>query len=166
MENTNQVSPFKNRRLLIVLALPVLAILWALFRPELLFVNRTVNESLPPAAAVAAEPKALLTGSFTALAHQTAGKAEVVEVGGKKFLRFTDFHTSNGPDVRVYLVAGADGKDNKTINAGNYLDLGTIKGNIGDQNYELPADVDLARYRSVSIWCKRFAVNFGAANLM
>jgi hypothetical protein len=157
-------------RWLLLAAVPALAIAWYLFRPELLFVNKSVNETLPAATSGApgvaeTAPQLLKTGTFESLAHQTVGTAGIYEVGSKKVLRLSGFHTSNGPDVRVYLVKGTDGKDNKTINGGGIIDLGTIKGNVGDQNYELPADFDPAVYSAVSIWCKRFAVNFGAASL-
>ncbi|GAB4453859.1 MAG: DM13 domain-containing protein [Armatimonadaceae bacterium] len=166
----------QNKRFwLILLAVPVLAIGWFLFRPELLFVNQTVNESLPTASAGAlpantaaeptAEPKLLRSGAFESLAHQTKGTAGIYEINGKNVLRLTGFETSNGPDVRVYLVKGTDGKDNNAINAGGFVELGTLKGNIGDQNYEIPANIDLGEFSAVSIWCKRFAVNFGAASL-
>jgi hypothetical protein len=84
---------------------------------------------------------------------------------GKKTLRLTNFETSNGPDVHVYLVAAQDAKDNDTVTKAEFIDLGSLKGNIGDQNYEWPANADLAKYRAVTIWCKRFSVNFGTAPL-
>ena len=74
--------------------------------------------------------------------------------------------TSNGPDVHVYLVAADDAKDNDTVTKTDFVDIGTLKGNIGDQNYELPANIDVAKYHAVTIWCKRFSVNFGTAPLM
>src|SRR5215469_6845808 len=73
--------------------------------------------------------------------------------------------TSNGPDVHVYFVAANDASDSETVRKAGFLELGSIKGNIGDQNYDIPADVDLAKYRAVTIWCKRFSVNFGTAPL-
>jgi hypothetical protein len=80
-------------------------------------------------------------------------------------LRFTDFKTSNGPDVHVYLFAADDASDSESVTKADFVDLGSIKGNIGDQNYTLGSDVDLSKYRAVSVWCKRFSVNFGAAAL-
>jgi len=68
---------------------------------------------------------------------------------GKKTLRLTNFTTSNGPDVHVYLVAAADAKDRDTVTKAEVVDLGSLKGNIGDQNYDLPANADLAKYRAV-----------------
>ena len=83
----------------------------------------------------------------------------------ERVLRFTNFSTSNGPDVHVYMVAADDAKDVATVQRAGFIDLGVLKGNIGDQNYRLDGDLDLAKYRAVSIWCKRFSVNFGAAAL-
>jgi hypothetical protein len=80
-------------------------------------------------------------------------------------IRFTNFKTSNGPDVHIYMVAAADATDNASVPRAGFIDLGSIKGNIGDQNYALAPDLDLSKYRTVSVWCKRFSVNFGAAPL-
>ena len=85
--------------------------------------------------------------------------------GGKRVLRLTQFRTSNGPDVHVYVVAAPNVTDDDVVKRADVIDLGAIKGNRGNQNYELPADTDLSKYRSVSIWCKRFGVNFGSARL-
>jgi hypothetical protein len=76
-----------------------------------------------------------------------------------------NFSTSNGPDVHVYTVAADDAKDAATVQQAGFIDLGVPKGNIGDQNCELSGVLDLVKYRAVSIWCKRFSVNFGAAAL-
>src|SRR6202044_790035 len=84
---------------------------------------------------------------------------------GSHVLRFTNFDTSNGPDVHVYMVAADDAKDAATVERAGFIDLGVIKGNVGDQNYALSSDLDLTKYRAVSVWCKRFNVNFGAAAL-
>ena len=159
----------KQRNLLIGAAAVVAAIAcWALFRPELLFVNKTVNESLPAVQGMAGKSSAKLLemGSFRGIAHETKGTATVHQLAdGGKLLRFTEFETSNGPDVHVYLVAAPDAKDNATVTKAGFIDLGSIKGNQGDQNYSLPADLDLNRYRAVTIWRARFNVNFGTAPL-
>ena len=63
------------------------------------------------------------------------------------------------------MVAADDATDNASVPRAGFIDLGSIKGNIGDQNYTLGPDVDLSKYRTVSVWCKRFSVNFGAAPL-
>jgi hypothetical protein len=141
---------------------------WALFRPELLFVNTSVDEAFPAAYSPSSdsEPSTLLaSGQFHDGAHETKGMATIYEVGGQRILRLSNFATSNGPDVRVLLVASPDATDNDTVKNAGSVELGKLKGNVGDQNYEVPAGVDLARYRSVTIWCNRFGVNFGTAPL-
>jgi hypothetical protein len=145
---------------------------WALFRPERLWVSARVNESFPPAASpmTAGSPVptagVLASGSFHGVAHKSMGTAAVHRLAdGRRILRFTNFETSNGPDVRVYLVAAADASDSAAVTRAGFVELGELKGNIGDQNYELPASVDLSRYRAVTIWCKRFSVNFATAPL-
>jgi hypothetical protein len=136
---------------------------WYAFRPERLFINQRVNEQLPTTAAANDQ---LASGQFHSGAHETKGMATVFQLAdGRKTLRLTNFATSNGPDVHVYLVAAQDAKDNDAVTKADFVDLGTLKGNIGDQNYELPANADLAKYRAVTIWCKRFSVNFGTAPL-
>jgi electron transfer DM13 len=154
-----------NRLLVVLLVLIVAgAGAWYAFRPERLFINQKVNEQFPTASAAHTQVAA---GQFHSGAHETKGMATVFQLAdGKKTLRLTNFATSNGPDVHVYLVAAADARDNDTVSKAEYVDLGTLKGNIGDQNYELPANADLAKYRAVTIWCKRFSVNFGTAPLM
>jgi hypothetical protein len=138
---------------------------WYAFRPERLVVNRSVNEAMPNAQS-ASSPQPLESGQFYSILHPTAGTATIYQMGdGTRVLRFTSFSTSNGPDVHVYMVAADDAKDVATVQRAGFVDLGVIKGNIGDQNYTLGSESDLAKYRAVSIWCKRFSVNFGAAAL-
>jgi len=154
-----------NKLAAVALVLIVIAVgAWYAFRPERLFINQRVNEQFPTASAA---NNKLATGQFHSGAHETKGTASVFQLAdGKKSLRLTDFATSNGPDVHVYLVAANDAKDNDSVIKAGFVDIGTLKGNIGDQNYELPANVDLAQYHAVTIWCKRFSVNFGTAPLM
>jgi hypothetical protein len=161
-----------KRNLVIGVGAIALAMAWYAFRPELLFINKTVNEELPtaqpgsPAIARGTASMVLGKGDFRRLAHETQGVATVHRLGdGKRILRLTNFETSNGPDVHVYLVAAEVAKDNATVKQAGFIDLGPLKGNKGDQNYEVPAGADLNKYKSVSIWCARFGVNFGAATL-
>jgi hypothetical protein len=140
---------------------------WYAFRPERLFINQKVNEQFPTASAANVAPMKLAAGEFHAGAHETKGTAAIFQLAdGKRTLRLTNFETSNGPDVHVYLVAAADAKDNETVKNAGFVELGSLKGNIGDQNYDVPANVDLAKYHAVTIWCARFGVNFGTAPLM
>ena len=153
----------------IKVAIPIAAVAaltaWYAFRPERLVVNQRVDEAMPGArGGSSAQP--LESGTFYSILHPTAGTATIYQIGdGIRVLRLTSFRTSNGPDVHVYMVAADDAKDAATVQQAGFVDLGVIKGNIGDQNYMLGSDLDLAKYRSVSIWCKRFSVNFGAAAL-
>jgi hypothetical protein len=138
---------------------------WYLFRPELLFVNRKVNEE-QVASVGGSVMRALATGRFHSVAHETHGTATIQDVGGgHRILRLTDFATSNGPDVRVYLVAAPDAADNRTVTQAGFVELGKLKGNQGDQNYDVPDALDLSHYRAVTIWCRRFSVNFATAPL-
>ena len=148
-------------------AIPALAIVlfaaWYWFRPKRLVLNRTVNEQFSTASG---DSQALESGIFHSVLHPTKGTATVYPVAnGGRILRFTNFTTSNGPDVHVYMVAEEDANDSASIPHAGFIDLGIIKGNIGDQIYTLGPDVDLSIYRTVSVWCKRFSVNFGAAPL-
>lgn len=149
----------------------VVAITWYLFRPELLLITKTVNETLPGSAITAGAPKdapvaALATGRFHSVAHETSGTATIHQLGnGTRIVRLTAFETSNGPDVRVYLVAAKDATDNETVTRAGFVDLGGMKGNKGDQNYDVPTSIDLSQYQSVTIWCRRFGVNFATAPL-
>jgi hypothetical protein len=152
------------------IAIPIVVIAfvaaWYAFRPERLVVNRRVDEAMPATqAASSAQP--LEYGTFYGVLHPAEGTATIYRMGdGTRILRFTNFKTSNGPDVHVYMVAADDAKDSDSVLRAGFIDLGSIKGNIGDQNYPLGPDVDLSRYRAVSVWCKRFSVNFGTAPLM
>jgi Electron transfer DM13 len=143
----------------------VILVAWYAFRPERLVVNRRVDEALPTAqGGPSAQP--LESGRFYSILHPTEGTATIFQIGDStRVLRLTSFRTSNGPDVHVYMVAADDAKDVATVQQAGFIDLGVLKGNIGDQNYVLGSDVDLSKYRAVSIWCKRFSVNFGAAAL-
>jgi hypothetical protein len=159
------------KRSLVIASLVVLGgVGWYLFRPERLFVNKRVHEDLAQATGqtgdVAAAPSALARGSFHSVAHESRGTATIFDFGGgKRILRLTDFATSNGPDVRVYLVAAPDASDNETVSKAGFVELGALKGNEGDQNYDVPVSVDLGKYRAVTIWCRRFSVNFATAPL-
>ncbi len=148
------------RRTLGAISMLAVGVGWYLFRPELLLLNTRVNENLSLTHA-----QKLLTGSFKGIAHQTAGQAMIYELDGRRVLRFTQFSTSDGPDVHVYLVAAPDASSDDVVRHAGFINLGKMKGNQGDQNYDLPSNADLSMYRSVSLWCERFNVNFGACTL-
>ncbi|MYJ37036.1 MAG: DM13 domain-containing protein, partial [Acidimicrobiaceae bacterium] len=83
---------------------------------------------------------------------------------GQRFLRFEDFRTDNGPDLNVYLSAAPTDAPAGQFDD-DFVDLGDLKGNVGSQNYEIPAGLDLDHYSTVAIWCVRFGVVFGVAEL-
>jgi hypothetical protein len=100
-------------------------------------------------------------GRFRSLEHSSRGLASIVVLGdGRRLLTLRDFSTSPGPDLRVRLVVGnsTDG------GSGGALDLGALKGNKGDQQYELPKGAD-GRYGTVVIWCRAFSAGFASAAL-
>lgn len=157
------------------------------FQPWKMFTDTTVNEALPGASAPASNggpsmketapvkgggptvtdpgPKALAEGRFVTHEHDTSGIVRTLRLAdGGQVLRFEDLKSSEGPDVRVYLsTRSAD-----AVEAGlgdGAVALGTLKGNLGNQNYTVPLGTDLSRFRSAVIWCERFSVSFGAAGL-
>ncbi len=122
----------------------------------------------PPTGRAQESAKTLETGTFHGKVHSTSGRATIYqEPDGKLILRLTHFKTSNGPDVHVVLIAVKDADDdaNFLTSGTERVELGTLKGNEGDQNYDIPAGTDLDKFKTVSIYCERFNANFGAAPL-
>lgn len=167
--------------LIVAVGLAIFGFLW--FRPDKLFVSKTVNESLPSADAAATAPpganvnptslpatsgtRILSTGRFRNLEHETRGTAKVVQLSdGSRYVRFESFRTSSGPDVIVALSSTpATENDWGAYDDGRFISLGALKGNVGSQNYRVPGSVDLSKYRSIVVWCRRFTVGFGVAPL-
>jgi hypothetical protein len=111
------------------------------------------------------EVATLTTGEFIDRSHPSSGTALVLNDGSEqRFLRFEDFETDNGPDLNVYLSTAPADAPTGDFND-DFIDLGDLKGNIGPQNYEIPPGVDLSKYTTVVIWCVRFGVAFGSADL-
>lgn len=110
----------------------------------------------------------LAEGSFTGAdaIHQGRGRATVyADKAGNRLLRFTEFDVTNGPDLRLWLVAHDNASNTDAVLASEHVSLGRLKGNIGDQNYSLPAGVDLSKYKTVAVWCKQFDVLVASAVL-
>jgi hypothetical protein len=109
----------------------------------------------------------LIEGSFIDRSHPGSGLAKVLNDGTEqRFLRFEDFETDNGPDLFVYLTRADAAADAAAFGVdGDFVDLGRLKGNVGEQNYEIPADVDMSEFDTVVVWCDRFSVAFTAADL-
>src|SRR2546426_1899503 len=165
--NTKSGSWLSGKKLILsLIGIPVLTGAWWAFRPEKLFINQKVNEAAP--AALSSEPEALYTGKLEGKVHVTSGRATIYKSSdGKQYLRLSDFTTSNGPDVHVLLVRAEDKALGQEIVKGNLdgVELGLLKGNQGDQNYDLPATADLNQYQAVAIYCERFHAIFGVAKL-
>ncbi|WP_345591662.1 DM13 domain-containing protein [Streptomyces marokkonensis] len=157
------------------------------FQPWKTFTDTTVDEALPGVSAPAANggpstkdtartsdaeppvedtrPKELSGGSFVSHDHDTSGTARTLRLAdGSQVLRFEDLSSSEGPDVRVYLSTRGPEAAEAGLGDGAVA-LGKLKGNLGNQNYPVPAGTDLSRFRSAVIWCERFSVSFGAAGL-
>jgi hypothetical protein len=104
----------------------------------------------------------LATGTFQSIEHDSRGVAAVVRLrDGTRVLTLTRFSTSPGPDLRVRLVVGRS-EDGGSDGA---RDLGALKGNKGEQQYSVPAGVDLRKYGAVVIWCRAFSAAFAKADL-
>ena len=186
----------------------VIAIVLAVFQPQKLFIDETVDEPVPVAAvaeaavpaqpaagtapaatptapaAEAPQPKATAaasaapavaaakpptakarTGSFRSLDHEGSGKASIIDVGGRFVIRFEDLNVENGPDLHVYL-SKAPGDAKESAFDDDFVNVGKLKGNKGNQNYDVPAGVDVAAYPSGVVWCKRFSSGFAVAPLV
>jgi hypothetical protein len=118
---------------------------------------RTTTSTMPSG------PLATQTGQLFGIDHGARGTATIYEQDGAYVLRFEDdTDIQNGPDLYVWLLAGTEYEGGTPA---DYLDLGTLKGTVGSQNYELPPEYDPATHRAVLIWCLRFAVPFAAAPL-
>ncbi|MGH2537787.1 MAG: DM13 domain-containing protein [Candidatus Promineifilaceae bacterium] len=114
------------------------------------------------------QPAAISQGEFIGADdfHQGSGAAIIYELpDGQRLLRLEDFEVTNGPDLHVLLAAHPAPTSRADVGE-DYVDLGELKGNLGDQNYEVPAQVDLSRYQSVVIYCKPFHVVFASASLL
>ncbi|QIP85269.1 DM13 domain-containing protein [Streptomyces sp. Tu 2975] len=174
-----------------VVVAAVVGLYW--FQPWKIWQDETVQEALPGASAGAAPsggaaespsaapsgpsaspstpagPANLAAGELISHEHETSGTVRLLRLpDGSHTVRLENLDTSNGPDLRVWLT-DAPVKEGRAgwhvFDDGAYVSLGKLKGNKGDQNYALPADIDPARYSSVTIWCDRFDVSFGAAEL-
>lgn len=134
---------------------------WYLFSP--LWIDREVSETL----ADTGSNQVLSTGVFKDAdsSHRGSGTVEVIDTGAERVVRFTDFEVTNGPDLYVWLVKAASPENSAAVKASEWVELGVLKGNIGDQNYSLPPDVQIEEYGSVVIWCRQFGVLFASADI-
>jgi hypothetical protein len=139
---------------LVAVCLPILVALWWAFRPEKLWINEKVNEAAP--FDTSGGPQPILTGRFEGKAQQTSGRATIYKTpGGEEYLRLSDFTAPNAPDAHVLLGRGEGDLDR--------IDLGPLKSNQGDQNYDLPQATDLSKYNIVVIYSGQSHAVFGLA---
>lgn len=113
-------------------------------------------------------PIAVVRGSFGEVdrVHKGEGNATVYRIGDRLVLRLDPFTVTNGPDLYVYLSGHAVPRSSEQLHQNGALELGRLKGNIGSQNYDLPADVNLSAFKSAVIYCRRFRVIFSTAELV
>jgi len=161
----------------------VFTLIW--FQPQKLLIDQEVDEALPGRSAAVApdadqkgssdskdsavKPRPALqtirVGSFRPLAHPVSGRAKLIELRSSEiYVRFENFTVENGPDLRVYVSGAAAGSDADAFGR-DFIDLGPLKGNVGDQNYPVPLAATRGKLKSTVIWCRRFSVGFAVAPL-
>ena len=159
--------------LIAIIILISLPILWYTLSP--LFIDKVVDERMPGSSSSSSSNLGSINenseeneevsippiyqGNFIDADsfHKASGIAKIIPNSNKKYLRFEDFKVTNGPDLYVYLSTDKSNDD--------FINLGKIKGNIGNQNYEIPEGIDLEKYDNILIWCKAFRVLFGSSEL-
>ncbi|MBM3910109.1 MAG: DM13 domain-containing protein [Thaumarchaeota archaeon] len=167
-----------NKKIIISAIVAAIVIPFSVYALSPLFINTTIDEKLPETALMTESEKDMmesdtmmedtasrvavsLSGTFVGVGdgiHDAQGHALVVPLeDGQKLLRLEDFSSTNGPDLYVYLASDSSASD--------YVSLGRLKANNGNQNYDIPAGFDLSKYDTVLIWCKQFSVLFGSAEL-
>jgi Electron transfer DM13 len=192
--NQMQSKGNRNTRLIIAIAvlIPILAIAWWLGSP--LFISKNVSEEFPVAdnvtaaeieqvmttmaktseemsenmPAMTAEPALLASGSLRdgESFHEGSGEVSIYQLeNGSSLLRLENLNVTNGPALHVYLSEHTNPMNGNDVDSNGFIDLGGLKGNIGNQNYEIPAGVDLSKIKSVVIYCKTFHVVFSVASL-
>ncbi len=155
----------KKKLLIAIVVVIVLAVAYWLISPlwRVIEVSDAMPETKSTPSIAVGEPAPgmpqlkALSGQFVAGAHEVAGSAKVIDTVDGKVLRFEDFETVNGPDLRIYLATDTSADD--------YVDLGPIRGTKGDINYTLPAGTDLTKYDTVLVWCRAFSKLFSSAEL-
>jgi hypothetical protein len=157
----------------------VTAVVIGVYLGRSVFMDDVVNEQVATAAPAASAPAPaaqssgesapqpqnvlLRAGRFESVRHSASGRAQAINLAeGGNVLTLTDFEVDNGPDLRVYLVAGPATTEGEVE---DFFDLGGLKGNVGNQQYELPRKLNVGRYSTVVIWCRAFSVLFARAPL-
>lgn len=147
-----------------LVAVIIIAIVGAgIYYASFLFTKKVVKEDIPEEMKTAS--RVAKTGTFVEidLIHKGSGAAKIIEgAGGHKLLRLENFQVTNGPDLYVYLSKNhSPTKDVKSL--GDFIDLGPLKGNIGDQNYDIAMNQNIDDYNTAVIWCRQFGALFSYA---
>ncbi len=147
-----------SRKAVVAILALVIAVPAAYYLISPVFVSNTVREG-PPSGSQSGVVVKMGTFRDADGFHKASGIAKLVRMAdGSYVVRIEDFKVTNGPDLYLYLAQGKDA-------SAGFLDLGRLKGNIGSQNYEIPAGMNPERYSYVLIWCRAFSVLFGYAEL-
>jgi hypothetical protein len=171
-----------------LLAVALLAVAAYFFQPWKLFIDTDVQEAIPKITAIPSEtataspheteglsgviqyPLVLVQGVLVSHEHRTSGEVSILQLeDGSRVLRLENLDTSDGPRVEVWLTDApvSEGEEGWGVfDEGKYASSGAMKGNQGNQNYEIPSDLDLSEVSSVSLWCVTFSISFGAAELI
>lgn len=193
--NQTQHRGSRNIRLIIavIVLIPIIAIAWWLGSP--LFISKSVSEDFPVVAGgvtaaeieqvmtimaktneemsedmpvMTTEPTLLASGSLRdgESFHKGSGQVNIYQFeNGSSLLRLENLNVTNGPALHVYLSEHANPMNGNDVDTSGFVDLGSLKGNMGNQNYEIPAGTDFSKIKSVVIYCKTFHVVFSVASL-
>lgn len=140
-------------------AILVAGILWfAYYAVSPLFRSIRIDEAAPRAQVPETKmPEQVQSAAVIGTAgHPASGTALIIEADGKKYVRYENFKTINGPDLYVYLAKDLDAKE--------YVSLGTLRATEGNVNYEIPENINPSDYRYVMTWCKQFSALFNYAD--
>lgn len=170
-----------NKRALVAIIVAAVVVPIGAYAVSPLFINNTIDEPLPTSEKMMADGDSMdkvssdsmkdgmekesmmdksFSGTFVGVdaVHDAKGMAKIITLDdGSDVLRLEDFRSTNGPDLYVYLATDETASD--------FVNLGRLKANIGNQNYNIPEGTDLSKYDSVLVWCKQFSVLFGKAEL-
>ena len=161
-----QLTAMNTRRIIVVVTISGITVLlfwFAYYAISPLFRNVKVDEALPVEKQMGTQPvpeSQTQTASAQVIGtagHPASGTARVIEADGKRYVRYENFKTINGPDLYVYLAKDLDAKE--------YVNLGTLRATEGNVNYEVPPGLNLAEYPYVMTWCKQFSVLFNYAEI-
>lgn len=164
--NRDMINKLSKIKLFIVLISIVVIVGIGYWLISSLFIDKRVQESVEEIMGTGDslgsndELETVRTGQFIDADnfHKSEGTATLLKIGKKYFIRLEDnFKTTNGPDLYVYF--GKNGQYDSSAQ------LGRLKGNMGSQNYEVPAEIDPMQFDEVWIWCRAFSVAFGHAKL-